>query len=43
VPALADKLAMDASRIFDHLKELMKRNIVDVAGFDERYPIYRKR
>jgi hypothetical protein len=42
VPVLADKLAMDASRIFDHMKELMKRNIVNVAGFDERHPIYRK-
>ncbi len=43
VPALAGRLDMQSSRVFDHLKELMKRNLVDIVGFEDRHPVYRKR
>ena len=30
-------------RVFGHLKDLMKKNMVEIAGFEERHPVFRKR
>ncbi len=43
VPALAQALSLDASRTFDYMKDLLKRNLVEIVGFEERHPVYRKR
>jgi len=43
VPALAEKLSLEQSRTFDYIKDLLKRNLVDIVGFEERHPVYRKR
>lgn len=43
VAALAAKLSMDKARIFDHLKDLLRKNMVDVAGYEERHPVFHKR
>lgn len=43
VHQLAGTLSLDPARVFDHLKELMRRNLVDIVRFDERNPVFRKR
>ena len=39
VAALAGRLSMGKSNVFDHLKDLLKNNIVEVAGYEERHGI----
>lgn len=41
IPGLSESLGIAKDRIFDHLKELMRRNIVEVAGHRERNPVFR--
>lgn len=43
VPSLARTLSLEQSRIFDYMKDLLKRNLVEIVGFEERHPVYRKR
>jgi hypothetical protein len=43
VPGLAEKLSLEQSRTFDYIKDLLKRNLVDIVGFEERHPVYRKK
>lgn len=43
VPALAGSLSMDTARVFDHLKDLLKKNLVEIASYQERHPVFRKR
>ncbi len=43
VAVLAAGLTMDTARIFDHLKDLLKKNMVEVTGYEERHPVFRKR
>lgn len=43
VPGLAEKLSLDQSRTFDYIKDLLKRNLVEITGFEERHPVYKKR
>ncbi len=43
VAALADALSMDKARVFDHLKDLLKKNMVEIVTFQERHPVFRKR
>ena len=43
VAVLAGRLSMDKARIFDHLKDLLKKNMVEVAGYEERHPVFRKK
>ena len=40
---LAAQLSMDKARVFAHLLDLVKRNMVEIAGFDERHPVFKKR
>ena len=43
VARLAERLSMDKARVFDHLKDLLRKNMVEIAGFEERHPVFRKR
>lgn len=43
VASLALQLSMDKARVFAHLLDLIKRNIVEITGFDERHPVFKKR
>ncbi len=43
VPGLAEKVSLEQSRTFDYMKDLLKRNLVEIIGFEERHPVYRKR
>lgn len=43
VERLACRLDLDKARVFGHLKDLMKKNMVEIAGFEERHPVFRKR
>ena len=43
VPAIAQALSLDQSKTFDYMKDLLKRNLVEIVGFEERHPVYRKR
>jgi DNA-binding MarR family transcriptional regulator len=43
VASLAGRLSMDKARVFDHLKDLMKKNMVEIGSFEERHPVFRKR
>ncbi len=43
VHQIANALSLDKARVFDHLKELMRRNLVEIVQFEERNPVFRKR
>ncbi|MGD0230701.1 MAG: ArsR family transcriptional regulator [Syntrophorhabdales bacterium] len=43
VPSLATQLSLERARVFDHMKDLLKKNLVEIAGFDERHPVFKKR
>ncbi|HUJ89886.1 MAG TPA: hypothetical protein VLX12_06820 [Syntrophorhabdales bacterium] len=43
VPRLAQALSLEHSRTFDYMKDLLKRNLIEIVGFEERHPVYRKR
>jgi len=43
VANLAERLSLDKARVFDHLKDLLKKNMVEIAGFEARHPVFRKR
>jgi len=43
VAVLAERLSLDKARVFNHLKDLLKKNMVEIAGFEERHPVFRKR
>ncbi len=42
IPALSTRLGMGQKKIFDHLKELVRKNIVEMAGHRDRDAIFRK-
>jgi hypothetical protein len=43
VGGLAGRLSMDKSKVFDHLKDLLKKNVVEVTGYEERHPVFKKK
>jgi DNA-binding transcriptional ArsR family regulator len=43
VERLAGRLGLDKARVFGHLKDLVKKNLVEIAGFEERHPVFRKK
>jgi hypothetical protein len=40
---LSDKLKIGTERIFTHIKELMRKNLVEIAGHKDRDAIFRKK
>jgi hypothetical protein len=43
IAPIAAALSMDKADVFDHLKDLMKKNLVEIATFEDRNPVFRKR
>ena len=43
ISVLSAKLGMEQKRIFDHLKELVRKNLVEMAGHRERDVIFRRK
>lgn len=43
VVELAGRLDMDKARVFGHLKDLVRKNMAEIAGFTERHPVFRKK
>jgi DNA-binding MarR family transcriptional regulator len=43
VGQLAGQLGMDSGRVFGHLKDLVKKNAVEITGFQDRHPVFRKK
>ena len=43
VASLAHDLSMGKERVFNHLKDLIKKNMVEIAGFEDRHPVFKKR
>ncbi len=43
VASLAQDLSMSKERVFNHLKDLVKKNMVEIAGFEDRHPVFKKR
>jgi hypothetical protein len=43
VASVAGQLSMDKARVFDCLKDLLKKNMVEIAGFESRHPVFKKR
>ena len=43
VPALALELGLAANIVFDHMKELLRRDLVTIAGYEERNALYRRK
>jgi hypothetical protein len=40
---LARELSLTNEAVFDHLKELLRKNMVEIKGSEDRHPIFRKR
>ena len=43
VPTLAQSLKIATPIVFDHVKELIRRDLVEIAGYDERDAVYRRK
>lgn len=43
VPVLARELGLPADIVFDHMKELLRRDLVEIAGYEERNALYRRK
>lgn len=43
VPDLSRRLGIAAHVVFDHLKELSRRDLVEVSGYEDRNALYRRR
>ena len=43
IPALSSKLSMDKQRVFNCMKELMKKNLVEIAHHEGRDALFRKK
>lgn len=43
VPHLAEVLSLKADIVFDHIKELARRDSVEIAGYNERDALYRRK
>lgn len=43
IAPIAAALSMDKALVFDHLKDLLKKNLVEIATFEDRNPVFRKR
>ena len=43
VPALASELGISADVVFDHVKELLRRDLVEIAGYEDRDALYRRK
>lgn len=43
VPGLAQALKLPSNIVFDHVKELLRRDLIEIAGYEERDAIYRRK
>ncbi|MDD5243775.1 MAG: hypothetical protein PHU49_07130 [Syntrophorhabdaceae bacterium] len=43
IPVLSERLGMGKERIFNHLKELIRKNLVEMAGHRDRDAIFRRK
>jgi len=43
VSGLAENLDVPKERVFTHIKELIRKNLVEIAGHEDRDPIFRRR
>ena len=43
IPALSGRLSMETWRVFDYLKDLLKNNLVEIVGYEERNPLFKRR
>ena len=43
VPQLARDLGLKSNSVFDHIKELTRRDSVDIAGYNDRDALYRRK
>lgn len=43
VPQLAEALSLKPNIVFDHIKELSRRDSVEIAGYDDRDALYRRK
>ncbi len=43
VPRLALTLGLEQNTVFDHMKELARRDCVEIAGYDDRDALYRRK
>jgi hypothetical protein len=43
VPALSRRLGIAAFKVFEYIKDLLKKNQVEIAGHEGRDPLYRKK
>jgi hypothetical protein len=43
IPVLSTKLSMEQKKIFNHLKELIRKNLVEMAGNRDRDAIFRRK
>ena len=43
VPALARELGIAEDAVFNHVKELLRRDLVEIAGYENRDALYRRK
>ena len=41
--ALSEKLGIEKDRVFTHIKEMMRKNLVEIAGHEERNAVFRRK
>lgn len=43
VPGLSEKLGIGKDRVFNHIKEMMRKNLVEITGREERNVVFRRK
>ncbi len=43
VPELSRELGLPADIVFDHMKELLRRDLVEITGYEDRHALYRRK
>lgn len=43
IPGLSEKLNTGKDKVFTHIREMMRKNLVEIAGYDGRDPQFRRK
>jgi len=43
VPSLSEKLGIEKGMVFVHIKEMMRKNLIEIAGHEERNAVFRRK
>lgn len=43
IPGLSGKLGIEKDRVFTHIKEIMRKNLIEITGHEERNAVFRRK